>query len=380
MQNTIKKPGSKVRIAWLPGDGVGVDVLEATKIVLDSIKLNAEYLHGDIGWEFWCKEGDALPTRTIELLKTVDAAMFGAITSKPVKTAEAELIPELKGKGLTYRSPIVRMRQSFDLYNCLRPCKGYPHNPLNYKEDIDLVIFRENTEDLYAGVEFNPVPANVAAVLAQESKSFAPFKDLPSDQYAISVKVNTRKGCERILRTAFDFAMKFNRKKVTVVHKANVVRATDGLFLDIAREIASEYPGILMDEANVDAICMWLLKNPHNYDVLVAPNLYGDIISDLCAQMVGGLGFACSGNIGDRLAVFEPSHGSAPKYAGLYKVNPIASILAAKLMLDWLGETRMGAAVENAVAQVIKEGKVRTYDMGGSSTTLEMGQAIADRL
>jgi 3-isopropylmalate dehydrogenase len=380
MQNTLKNPGSKVRIAWLPGDGVGVDVLEATKIVLDSIKLNAEYLHGDIGWEFWCKEGDALPTRTIELLKTVDAAMFGAITSKPVKTAEAELIPELKGKGLTYRSPIVRMRQSFDLYNCLRPCKGYPHNPLNYKEDIDLVIFRENTEDLYAGVEFNPVPANVAAVLAQESKSFAPFKDLPSDQYAISVKVNTRKGCERILRTAFDFAMKFNRKKVTVVHKANVVRATDGLFLDIAREIASEYPGILMDEANVDAICMWLLKNPHNYDVLVAPNLYGDIISDLCAQMVGGLGFACSGNIGDRLAVFEPSHGSAPKYAGLYKVNPIASILAAKLMLDWLGETRMGAAVENAVAQVIKEGKVRTYDMGGSSTTLEMGQAIADRL
>ena len=380
MQNTLKNPGSKVRIAWLPGDGVGVDVLEATKIVLDSIKLNAEYLHGDIGWEFWCKEGDALPTRTIELLKTVDAAMFGAITSKPVKTAEAELIPELKGKGLTYRSPIVRMRQSFDLYNCLRPCKGYPHNPLNYKEDIDLVIFRENTEDLYAGVEFNPVPANVAAVLAQESKSFAPFKDLPSDQYAISVKVNTRKGCERILRTAFDFAMKFNRKKVTVVHKANVVRATDGLFLDIAREIASEYPGILMDEANVDAICMWLLKNPHNYDVLVAPNLYGDIISDLCAQMVGGLGFACSGNIGDRLAVFEPSHGSAPKYAGLYKVNPMASILAAKLMLDWLGETRMGAAVENAVAQVIKEGKVRTYDMGGSSTTLEMGQAIADRL
>ncbi len=338
MDNKLKKAGGKYRIAWLPGDGIGVDVLEATKIVLDKIDLNAEYIHGDIGWEFWCKEGDALPARTIDLLKNVDAAMFGAITSKPVKAAESELVPELKGKGLTYRSPIVRMRQMFDLYNCLRPCKGYPGNPLNYKEGIDLVVFRENTEDLYAGVEFNPVPAAVAAALAQESKPFAPFKDLPGNQYAVSVKVNTRKGSERIVRAAFDFARKFGRKKVTVVHKANVVRATDGLFLDIAKEVAKDYPEIQFDEANVDAICMWLLKNPLNYDVLVAPNLYGDIISDLCAQMVGGLGFGCSGNIGEELAVFEPSHGSAPKYAGLYKVNPIASILAAKMMLDWLGE------------------------------------------
>jgi 3-isopropylmalate dehydrogenase len=380
MNNQLKNAGGRYRIAWLPGDGVGVDVLEATKIVLDKINLNAEYIHGDIGWEFWCKEGEAFPARTIELLKIVDAAMFGAITSKPVKAAEAELVPELKGKGLIYRSPIVRMRQLFDLYNCLRPCKSYPHNPLNYQEDIDLVVFRENTEDLYVGVEFNPVPANVAAVLAQESKPFAPFKDLPGDQYAISVKVNTRKGCERIMRAAFDFARKFGRKKVTVVHKANVVRATDGLFLEIAKEVAKEYPGIQMDEANVDAICMWLLKNPHNYDVLVAPNLYGDIISDLCAQMVGGLGFACSGNIGDKLAVFEPSHGSAPKYAGQYKVNPIASILAAKMMLDWLGEEQKGAAVENAVAELIREGKVRTYDMGGTNTTLEIGEAIAAKL
>jgi isocitrate/isopropylmalate dehydrogenase len=380
MQNKFNRNGGKYRIAWLPGDGIGVDVLEATKIVLDKTSLNAEYIPGDIGWEFWCKEGDALPARTLDLLKNVDAAMFGAITSKPVKAAEAELIPELKGKGLTYRSPIVRMRQHFDLYNCLRPCKGYPGNPLNYKEGIDLVVFRENTEDLYAGVEFSPVPMTVAGVLAQESKPFAAFKNLPGDQYAISVKVNTRKGSERIVRAAFDFAAKFGRKKVTVVHKANVVRATDGLFLDIAREVAKGYPEIQFDEANVDAICMWLLKNPHNYDVLVAPNLYGDIISDLCAQMVGGLGFGCSGNIGEHLAVFEPSHGSAPKYAGQYKVNPIASILAAKMMLDWLGETGKGAAVEKAVAEVIKEGKVGTYDMGGANTTLEMGEAVAAKL
>ena len=380
MQNKLKKTDGKYRIAWLPGDGVGVDVLEATKIVLDKVKLNAEYIHGDIGWEFWCKEGDALPARTIELVHNVDATMFGAITSKPVKASALELDPQLKDKGFVYRSPIVRMRQLFDLYICLRPIKSYPGNPLNYKEDINLVVFRENTEDLYSGVEFNPVPADIAAVLEKEARTFAPFKDLPGDQYAISVKINTRKGSERIVRAAFDYARKNGRKKVTVVHKANVVRATDGLFLETAREVARDYPEIQMDDANIDAMCMWLLKNPHNYDVLVAPNLYGDIISDLCAQMVGGLGFGCSGNIGDQTAVFEPTHGSAPKYAGQYKVNPIASILAARMMLDWLGEPDKGAAIEKAVAGVIWEGKVRTYDMGGASTTLEMGQAIAERL
>lgn len=375
---TVKTP--KYKIAWLPGDGIGVDVLDATKIVLDKLQLNAEYIHGDIGWEFWRTEGDAFPARTIELLKNVDAAMFGAITSKPVKAAEAELVPELKGTGLIYRSPIVRMRQLFDLYTCLRPCKAYAGNPLNYKDDIDIVVFRENTEDLYSGVEFNPVPQELADVLAKLSKPFAAFKDLPVDQYAISSKIVTRKGSERIIRAAFDYARKYGRKKVTVIHKANVVRATEGMFLDIAKEIAKEYPEIEMDDANVDAICMWLVKNPKNYDVMVATNMFGDIISDLAAQLVGGLGFGCSGNIGDKLAVFEPSHGSAPKYAGQYKVNPIATILSTKMMLEWLGETEKAAALEQATAAVISEGKVRTYDMGGANTTLEMGAAIAAKL
>lgn len=371
---------AKFRIALLPGDGVGVDVLEAARIVLDRLDLDAEYLHGDIGWEFWRAEGDALPQRTIDLLNTVDAALFGAITSKPVKAAEIELIPELQGKGLVYRSPIVRLRQTFDLYVCQRPCKAYPGNPLNYKEGIDLVVFRENTEDLYAGVEFRPVPPELSAVLARLAKPFAPFKDVPGDEYAISCKVNTRRGSRRIVKAAFEFARRNGRKRVTVVHKANVVRATDGLFLDAAQEVAAGYPELAWDEANIDALCMWLLKNPLNYDVLVAPNLYGDIISDLCAQMVGGLGFGCSGNVGEKLAVFEPSHGSAPKYTGMYKVNPIATILSAKMMLDWLGEADKAAAIESAVAQVIQDGKFRTYDMGGSNTTLEMGQAIAKRL
>jgi 3-isopropylmalate dehydrogenase len=368
------------KIAWLPGDGIGVEVLEATRLVLDAVGFDAQYLHGDIGWEFWCREGDAFPARTVELLGNVDAAMFGAITSKPAKTAEAELVPSLRGQGLKYRSPIVRMRQLFDLYVCHRPCKAYPGNPLNHREGIDLVVFRENTEDLYSGVEFSPVPAELCAVLRRLSPAFAPFADLGADDYAISCKVNTRHGSERIVRAAYEFARDHGRKKVTIVHKANVVRAADGLFLEEAKKVAAEFPAIQTDDANIDAICMWLLKNPFAYDVLVAPNLYGDIISDLCAQMVGGLGFGCSGNIGEKLAVFEPTHGSAPKYAGQYKVNPIATILAAKMMLDWLGEKEMGARIERAVAETIAEGEVRTYDMGGSATTLDLGRAIAARM
>lgn len=176
---------STYKIAWLPGDGIGAEVMEAARIVLDAVRLDAEYIHGDIGWEFWRTEGDAFPARTVELLQRVDAAMFGAITSKPVGAAEAELVPTLKSTGLVYRSPIVRMRQMFDLYTCLRPCRAYPGNPLNFKEGIDLVIFRENTEDLYAGVEFNPVPRELANVLAQLSKPFAAFKDVAGDQYEI---------------------------------------------------------------------------------------------------------------------------------------------------------------------------------------------------
>ncbi|MBI2221610.1 MAG: isocitrate/isopropylmalate dehydrogenase family protein [Acidobacteria bacterium] len=371
---------AKYKIAWLPGDGIGVDVLDAAKVVLDQLHLDAEYVRGDIGWECWCQEGDALPSRTIDLLRHVDAALFGAITSKPVKAAESELVPALRGTGLVYRSPIVRMRQLFDLYVCLRPIKGYPGNPLNYKENIDLVVFRENTEDLYAGIEFSPVPPELSTLLGGLSKNFEPFASLKPGEFALSCKVNTRRGSERIARAAFEFAKAHGRQKVTVVHKANVVRASDGVFLDAAREVARNYPQIEFDEANVDAITMWLLKNPHNYDVLVAPNLYGDIISDLCAQMVGGLGFGCSGNIGEKLAVFEPTHGSAPKYAGLHKVNPIATLLTVKMMLEWLGEREKAQRLELAVASVIREGRVRTYDMGGSASTLEMAAAVAAAL
>jgi 3-isopropylmalate dehydrogenase len=368
----------KYKIAVLPGDGVGIEVVEAALIILKKLSVDAEYVHGNIGWKFWCSEGNALPDRTIKLLKETDVCLFGAITSKPKEDAAKELAPSLQGKGLSYFSPIVRLRQEFDLYTNLRPCKAYPGNPLNYRDNIDLVIFRENTEGMYAGVEFFPLPQNVKDALMTHPK-MKPFKDVPLNEIALSTRIMTRKGCERIVKAAFDYARKNKRRSVTVVEKPNVLRETGGLMLGVSRAIAEQYPDVEFKEANVDAMCMWLVKNPHDYDVLVAENLFGDIISDLAAQLVGGLGFASAGNIGDKYAVFEPTHGSAPKYAGMYKVNPIATFLAAKLMLEWLGETSKAQILEGALAEVIKEGKVRTYDMGGTSTTLDTAKAVAGK-
>jgi 3-isopropylmalate dehydrogenase len=364
----------------MPGDGVGVDVMDAARIILDAIKLDAEYIPADIGWEFWCKEGDPLPERTIALLEDCTCGLFGAITSKPKDEAELELAPELKGKGLSYRSPIVRLRQHFDLYTNLRPCKAYPGSPLNYRDDIDLVVFRENTEGLYSGVEYHPLPKELREMMKKHNPAFGRFDAVSGDELAVSLRVITNHGANRIIRQAFEYAKRFGYPTVTLVEKPNVLRETSGLMIREARKVASDYPDIDLWETNIDAQMMWLLKNPDDYGVLVTSNMFGDILSDLSAQLVGGLGFASSGNIGDKFAVFEPTHGSAPKYAGQYKVNPIAMLLAAKLMLDWLGETDMAQSLEDAIAKVIAEGEVRTYDMGGESTTLDMAHAVATKL
>ncbi len=370
---------SKYKIALLPGDGVGQDIMEAAMIVLERIGLEADYVYGDIGWRFWCQEGNPLPERTISLLKETDVCLFGAITSKPKEDALKELNPDLRGRGYVYFSPIVRLRQEFDLYTNLRPCKAYAGNPLNYRDNIDLVIFRENTEGMYAGVEFYPLPDQVREALLIHPK-MKKFQDVPVEEIALSTRIMTKKACSRILRRAFNYARRYKRRSVTLVEKPNVLRETGGFILEIARQMAKEYPEIEFREANIDAMAMWLVKNPQDYDVLVAENLFGDIISDLSAQLVGGLGFACSGNIGDDYALFEPTHGSAPKYSGLYKVNPIAMLLATKMMLDWLGEEDLAKNLERAVAQVIKEGKVRTYDLGGNSSTLDVAREVASKL
>lgn len=371
---------AKHKIAWLPGDGVGKEVMEAARIVLDKLKFDAEYTHGDIGWEFWRTEGEPLPDRTIELLKNSDACLFGAITSRPRDEAQEDLIPELQGKGYEYFSPIVRLRQEFNLRTNLRPCKAYKGNPLNYKDDIDLVVFRENTEDLYVGIEFHPMNKEVLDALVNNHPKAKRFADVPAEDMAFSARIITRKGAENIIRDGFEYAKKFGYKSVTIVEKPNVLRETSGLIIRVAREIAKEYPGIELWETNIDAMVMWLVKNPQDYGVLVASNMFGDIISDLCAQLVGGLGFASSANLGDDFAVFEPTHGSAPKYAGQYKVNPTAMLLTSKMMLDYLDEKEMAEALENAIAGVIEDGKVRTYDMGGDATTIEMAEAVAERL
>jgi len=371
---------AKYKIAWLPGDGVGNDVMEATRIVLDALKFDAEYIHGDIGWEFWRTEGDPLPKRTTDMLNTTHCALFGAITSKPKEEAERELIPELQGKGLIYSSPIVRLRQEFNLRTNLRPCKSYKGNPLNYRDNIDLVVFRENTEGLYCGVEFHPLPQQLMDGLLANQPKMKKFSDTPLDDIAVSLRIFTRKGCQNIIRDAFEYAKKFDYKTVTVVEKPNVIRETSGLMIREARKIAKNYAGIELWETNIDAMCMWLIKNPHDYGVLVTSNMFGDIVSDLCAQLVGGLGFAYSGNIGDNYAVFEPTHGSAPKYDGQYKVNPMAMLFSTKLMFAWLGEIELANKLENAIAKVIAEGKVRTYDMGGASTTLEVAEEVACKL
>jgi isocitrate/isopropylmalate dehydrogenase len=376
----VKSTVAKYRIAWLPGDGIGNDVMEAARIVLDALDVDAEYVPGDVGWEFWRSEGDALPQRTVELLNSTDCCLFGAITSKPKEEAERELVPDLQGKGLVYFSPIVRIRQLLDLHTNLRPCKAYAGNPLNYRDDVDLVVFRENTEGLYSGVEFNPLPDEVRQALLNNHPKMARFAEVPADDIAISCRIFTRQGCRRIVRQAFEYAKRFGRPTVTVVEKPNVIRETSGMMVREARDVAKEYGGIELWETNVDAMAMWLVKNPQDYSVLVSSNMFGDIISDLCAQLVGGLGFASSANIGDNYALFEPTHGSAPKYAGQYKVNPTAMLLTVKLMLEWLGEIDLGQRLEKAIAAVIAEGEVRTYDVGGTSSTLEVARAVAGKL
>ena len=371
---------AKYKIAWLPGDGVGNEVMECTRKVLDALEFDAEYIHGDIGWEIWKTEGDALPERTVEMMKGTDAALFGAITSKPKEEAAMELLPELQDKGFVYFSPIVRMRQMFNLHTNLRPCKAYPGNPLNLKEGIDVTVFRENTEGMYGGVEFHPVPQEVFDVLDKNHPKMKRFKDYGLDNLAISTRIMSRQACDRIVRNSFEYAKKYGKKAVTVCDKPNVLRETGGLMIRTAREVAKDFPGIELWETNIDAQMMWLVKNPTNYEVIVAENMFGDIISDLAAQLVGGLGFAASGNIGDEYAVFEPTHGSAPKYDGQNKVNPIAMMFSAKMMLEWLGENELAERLDKALAEVIKEGKVKTYDLGGSNTNIEVADEVVNKL
>jgi isocitrate dehydrogenase (NAD+) len=392
---------SHYTIVSMPGDGIGKVVLPEAIQVLKKVGFSADYVHGDIGWEFWCREGNPLPDRTVKLLEQHKLGLFGAITSKPNKAALAELDPGLQGKGLVYFSPIVAMRQHFDLDLCVRPCRSFPGNPLNFirKRDggfeepkVDVVIFRQGTEGSYAGVEWTNPPRQVHDAFSTHPK-FKSFAAVPGEDLAISTRIVTREATRRVIREAFEYAQKFGYKSVTVAEKPNVLRETSGMFEEEAKAIAKEYPGIALWSVNIDAIMMWLTKSPEEYGVFVCENLFGDILSDGFAGLVGGLGFACSGNIGREFAVFEPTHGSAPKYEKLSPsiVNPIAMILSAAMLCDHVGEKEKGERIRGAVAEVVREGKVRTYDMlrlpggpkvfeKGACTTQQMTEAILARL
>lgn len=394
----------KRTIVAMPGDGIGRTVLDQAIRVLDAAGFSAEYVEGDIGWEFWRTEGNPLPERTIKLLEEHHLGLFGAITSKPKEEALAELDPALRDKGLIYSSPIVGLRQHFNLDVCIRPCHTYRGNPLNFirrgpdgtieEPMIDVAIFRQNTEGLYGGVEWSDPPVQVYEALKTHPKFIKNFADVPKEELSVSTRIFTRKATERILRAAFDYARKHGYNSVTVCEKPNVIRETSGMMYKLARDIqAAEFSDIELWNTNIDAQMMWLTKNPENYGVIVAGNMFGDIVSDGFAGLIGGLGFACSANIGEKVAVFEPTHGSAPKYAGYSApiVNPIAMIESACLMLDHIDETEFSSNIRKAVASVIEEGQVQTYDMmklpgrpdvieKGAATTIRMADAIIDKL
>jgi isocitrate/isopropylmalate dehydrogenase len=395
---------TKRTIVTMPGDGIGKLVLKESLRVLDAAGFDADYVHGDIGWEFWCTEGDPFPARTQKLLEEHKIGLFGAITSKPKDKAEAELSPALKDKGFTYYSPIVSMRQKYDLDICMRPCKTFKGNPLNFirrgfggvieEPEVDAMIFRQNTECLYGGVEWTNPSDQVYDALMTHAKFRENFAWCPKPDLAVSTRIFTRKYTTRIVKAAFEYAKAKGFNTVTVCEKPNVIRETSGMMLKIAQNMAkNEYPGITVQDTNIDAQMMWLTKNPETYHVIVAGNMFGDIVSDGFAGLIGGLGFACSANIGPEIAVFEPTHGSAPKYAELTPsiVNPMAMILSACMMLEHIGENDKAKKIYNAVAAVIEEGKVKTYDMmklpgntdafsKGAANTSQMTDAIIEKI
>jgi len=352
-------------VTLIPGDGIGPEVTEATKRVLEATGVSFRWDLAYAGAEVMEKYGTPLPKSVLESVQKNKVALKGPVTT-PV--------------GTGFRSVNVALRKELDLYACVRPCKTYHGVPSRYK-DVDIVVIRENTEDLYAGIELEKGTHEAAELikLVAEAKG-----DTIREDSGISLKVISETGSRRIVKFAFDYARTYGRKKVTAIHKANIMKFSDGLFLAVAREVAKEYPGIEFEDRLVDNMTMQLVKKPQRFDVVVAPNLYGDILSDLCAGLVGGLGVAPGANIGDEIAVFEPTHGSAPKYAGQNRVNPMAMMLSGVMLLRHLEKTEAADRLEKAIAEVIAEGKNVTYDMRLDGTqgvgTSRVADAVIDKL
>jgi isocitrate dehydrogenase (NAD+) len=356
-----------VNVTLILGDGIGPEIAEAARRCVDATGAGINWEKAEAGVDVMARLGTPLPDATMESVKKNKIALKAPITT-PV--------------GTGFRSINVHLRQAFDLYACLRPCKSYKGVRSRY-QDIDLVLVRENTEDLYAGIEFQKGADDTAELIGWINKHSK--KQIGKDA-GISIKPISVAGTERIVKFAFEYARKNGRKKVTSVHKANIMKYTDGLWLEVSRDVAQRYTDIEFEDRIVDNMCMQLVQKPELYDVMVLPNLYGDILSDLCAGLVGGLGVAPGANIGDNGAVFEATHGSAPKYAGQNKVNPVALILSGVLMLRYMGKVAEAERLEKAVADVIAEGKNVTYDMKADRNdptavgTREMADAIIQKI
>ncbi|RJQ38138.1 MAG: isocitrate/isopropylmalate dehydrogenase family protein [Nitrospiraceae bacterium] len=351
------------KVTLIPGDGTGPEITEAVKRVLEATGVAFEWDLQNAGEDVYHQEGNPLPDRVLESIRRNKVALKGPITT-PV--------------GTGFRSVNVTLRQALDLYSCLRPCKSYAGARTKY-ENIDLVIVRENTEDLYAGIEYQKDSEGAKAIIDLVKNISG--KTIRPDS-GISIKPISVFGTERIVRFAFEYARKNKRRKVTAVHKANIMKHSDGLFLEVSREVAKNYPDIEFEDKIIDNMCMQLVQKPELYDVLVLPNLYGDIVSDLAAGLIGGLGLAPGANLGSEYAVFEATHGSAPKYKGLNKVNPLAMMLSGVMMLRHLGETAAAEGLDDAIASVIKEGKFVTYDMKPSpdDPTAATTSGVADAI
>jgi isocitrate dehydrogenase (NAD+) len=354
------------KLTLIPGDGIGPEITEATKKVLEATGIKFSWDIVIVGQEAQDKFGTPLPDHVLESIKKNKVALKGPVTT-PI--------------GTGFRSINVALRQSLDLYACLRPCKTY-HGILTPFENVDIVIVRENTEDLYSGIEFarDTLGSASLAKLILETSQIKVKEDS-----GFSIKVISETASRRIVKFAFEYARANKRKKVSAAHKANILKFSDALFLAAAREVAGEYTDIEFEDVVIDALCMRLARNPQQYDVIVLPNLYGDIVSDLCAGLVGGLGVAPGANIGDNIAIFEPTHGSAPKYAGQNKVNPMAMMLSATMMLRHLGETETADKLEKAIADVIAEDKSVTYDLKldrnqPAATTSQVADAVIEKL
>jgi isocitrate dehydrogenase (NAD+) len=348
------------RITLIPGDGVGPEVTEATTRVLEATGLSFDWELAYMGSSAQNTLGTPLPESTLESVRRNKVALKGPVTT-PV--------------GSGFRSVNVALRKELGLYACLRPCKTYPGAPSLYK-DVDIIIVRENTEDLYSGIEFERGTPEAARLIKLISETKG---ETVREDSGLSMKVISETGSRRIVKFAFEYARTHHRKKVTAVHKANIMKFSDGLFLSAAREVAKEYPDIEFEDRIVDNMSMQLVRKPHQFDVVVAPNLYGDLLSDLCAGLIGGLGLAPGANLSGKIAVFEATHGSAPKYAGLNKVNPMAMILSGVMMLRHLGEEKSADRLEKAVAKVIAEGNNVTYDLKPETPDTAVGTSqVAD--